>query len=120
MSDSLTFTKLSEASNEAEWPDGEAVITWLVEGPLADRIRRAVGVEEKTRVTIEEIQEDGGWSEWTQETNYSFMLLVGGRVIDFGLSPLQSLWDTLEAPYGRETAIGKLSRWLDAAESKDA
>lgn len=108
MSDELTFTKLSESDNCASWPEGETTITWAVEGPLAVRIRRAAGVIEGTPVVIEEVQTDGGWSEYTQETYYNFTLRVGRHVVDLdegghGVDYFDDL---------PKTTIGRLDDWL--------
>jgi len=95
-----TFTVISSESCDDEWPEGWDKTTSMVEGDLADRIRAKVGVYEHTPVIIVEEQTDGGWSEYTQETDYEFELRVGNETVQ-----LPSRY-----PY---TAVGMLSLWLD-------
>jgi D-serine deaminase-like pyridoxal phosphate-dependent protein len=109
-----TFTKITELSNGKEWPDGVTNIVWAVGGQLAHDIRCAAKAAADTVVIIEEVQTDGGYSEYTQETDYDFTLRVGGEEIDLG-----------EGRFGVEdycwyTKIGRLDKWLrDSGDSDD-
>lgn len=97
-----TFTIIYKEDNAAEWPDRVVKLVQLVEGPLADRIRRAANQPDRSPVVISEVQTDGGYSEYTQETDYDFTLRVGNAVIELG----ESAYNSVDA----------LSRWLKSNE----
>lgn len=95
-----TFTVLTETDNGEDWPDGCVVITSIVEGHLADLIRAKLDVHPRTPVVIEEMQTQGGYSEYTQENDFDFELRVGDQRIE------------LPTEY-YSNAVGALTKWLE-------
>lgn len=94
-----TFTVLSETDNDMEWPHGRGTTTSLMEGDLADRIRRKLDVHERTPVVIHEERVDGGYSEYTQETDFYFELRVGNEKVnlpDHAYNQVAALTEWLE------------------------
>ena len=76
----------------------------LIKGELADRIAKAFGVSDRASVWITETKSYGGYSEWTQEHDFSFEVEItydgGSRKKEF-----ESTWDS--------NGLVQLMRWLD-------
>jgi len=76
---STTFVTIStDGSTDTEWPDGWEEIVTRVEGDLADKIRGKVGAVPEADVQIFERGDEGGYSEWTVEWDWSFRVEVAG------------------------------------------
>lgn len=97
------FTLTSKRGNGKDWPDGVVEYEYLVGGPLATRIRNATNSMYTDQVILYVKETDGGYSEYTQETDYYFEVRVNGMVADFH-------------PYSGYSRIDALSRWLDENE----
>lgn len=83
----------------------DTVTYWIV-GKLADAIRERVGAPADTAVHFIEVEEECGYSEWTQETNYEFTLEVGDFRLEFK-------HQDYELPgYGSDNGLMQLLNWL--------
>jgi len=81
-------TKLHEWTDPPEpgrsaddWPYPTTHVKYIISGELADRVRTRFGVTHDTPVIMTEDQESGGWSEYTQETDYHHQIDCGGYTV---------------------------------------
>lgn len=86
-----------------EWPYPTRYVKSLIEGELADRIRERLGLEDDVPVYITETVISGGWSEYTQETDYTHVVEAGWHEIELGYS----YWGN---------GLGSLLKWLDEVD----
>lgn len=93
-----------EGRSEDDWPYPDHHCEYLIEGNLADLIRERAG---KTGdVIFEELYVSGGWSEWTQENDYSVTIRVGDFKREFS--------GTAEFG-GYDSAIPAIQEWLEGS-----
>ena len=84
-----TFTMIGCKTEERtdpppdEWPYPTEWVTYAIAGELGKRIRNAAGMGEDTNVIIEEEAVSGGYSEYTQETDYTFEVRCGSFTKSF-------------------------------------
>lgn len=97
--DITTVNEYTDGYSE-EWPYPDEVKISVVTGELADRIRARTG--ETGEVTIEERVISGGYSESTQENEYTFELRISGSKV----------WETDDC-YSEENGLVKMLAWLD-------
>ena len=105
-----TFITLRDDFTADEWPDGEHLIETLVEGTLADRIRKRAGLDGE--VIIHEFGVEGGYSEYTVEWNYEFRVEVGGKAAFASDYEYTNVTYPEPAPYERN-GLTKMLEWLD-------
>ena len=67
-----------------EWPYPTEHVKYLISGELADRVRQRLGVPQDTPVIMTEHQHSGGYSEYTQETDYEHEITCGSHEIHLG------------------------------------
>jgi hypothetical protein len=91
-----------EDGREDEWPYPNHYIKSLITGELADRVRARLDQPAETPVLITETQISGGWSEYTQETDYEHRIDCGPASKDLGTDYLGN-------------GLKKLLEWLDEA-----
>jgi hypothetical protein len=106
-----TWTDAPEPGRSAnDWPYPTEHAQFLITGDLAERVKAALGEPPEAAVFLTEDRVSGGYSEYTQETDYFFELQVGSRRVTFdGYSPY--------AGYGA-TGVARLSAWLEEVERK--
>lgn len=93
-----------EGRSEDDWPYPDYHAEYLIGGHLADLIRERTG--ETGDVIFEELRVSGGWSEWTQEDDYSVTIRVGDFKREFeGVAELGSY----------HSALPGIQRWLEGA-----
>lgn len=86
-----------------DWPYPTEHIKSLISGELADRIKERLGVPSDTPVIMTEHRISGGYSEYTQETDYQHEIACGPHEIHLGTT----YWGNgLEA----------LLKWLDKVD----
>ena len=102
--DTTTFTLVEEWADEGEWewPYPNQYKKSLIEGTLADLIRAKFGVDAPVYITETEIS--GGWSEYTQETDFEFTVECGDESHEFS--------DIL----GYDNGLKGLLEWLGGAK----
>lgn len=85
------FTRTyTDGSLNEEWPNSWDECRITVEGVLADDIREKLNAP-GALVEIIEKRTDGGYSEYTQENDYEFRLIVNGAEVlyeDWGFSSI--------------------------------
>ncbi len=86
--------------NNGEWPYPTRYVKRAISGQLADEIRARIGAARDAQVFITEAEMSGGWSEWTQETDYAMEIECGDFRKEFCSS-----WS--------ENNLVALLRWLD-------
>ena len=64
-----------EGRSADDWPYPDEHTEYLIGGQLADQIRARTG--QTGDVIFEELNVSGGWSEYTQENDYSVTIKVG-------------------------------------------
>ena len=84
---------------------GDVITVSQISGELADRIRERSGLSGD--VLMFEAKSEFAWSDVTFDTNYDFILTVGGVFIDFN-------WGY----WGESTAINALSKWLEGDQGQ--
>nr|WP_296763756.1 hypothetical protein [Rhodococcus sp. (in: high G+C Gram-positive bacteria)] len=79
-----TFDVISEwedeDENDGEWPYPTEYVKSVISGELADQVRKKIGKDKNDflpPVYITEINVSGGYSEYTQENDYSFIIECG-------------------------------------------
>lgn len=87
-----------------DWPYPTRYSTSLISGDLADLIRAKLGVDAHVPVIITEKAVSGGYSEYTQETDYHHTITVGEHAIQ------------LEPSWARN-GITALTDWLDGTDA---
>ena len=93
-----------------DWPDGTSHIKTLVQGALADKVRARCGREGE--VHLIEDGTEGGYSEYTVEWDYAFMVTVDGHTV-YRTESLSSIGvDPVEGQ--RWNGFGEFMRWLEA------
>jgi hypothetical protein len=98
-----TWTEAPEAGRSAdEWPYPTTYTKSLITGQLAQDIRVKLMKPDEMPVFIIEEQISGGYSEYTQETDYSHVLEVNGERINLGDS------------YDYDNGLNSLLKWLEA------
>lgn len=90
----------------SEWPYPTRYIKSLITGDLADAVRARLGLEEHVPVLITETAVSGGYSEYTQETDYTHVVEVGEYRIELGYS----YWGN---------GLEELLKWLDEEGVED-
>lgn len=92
-----------------DWPEGRSHIRTLVKGALADRVRTRTG--KAGDVHLDEIGEEGGYSEYTVEWYYEFRVEVGGETV-FDTDSYSSMEEDPVAN-ARWSGFGHFMSWLD-------
>jgi len=87
-----------------DWPYPTSYTKSIITGELADRIRERLGVDSSAPVFITETVESGGYSEYTQENDYSHTVQVGEHTLELA----GSCWTS--------NGITALINWLDKTE----
>lgn len=85
-----------------EWPYPTITITSLISGELRSRVLMKIGADDG-RITIVETEVSGGYSEYTQETDYGIELFHNDN----------SVWKA-EYTSGGDTAMAAFLRWVEA------
>lgn len=88
-----------EDENDGEWPYPTQYNQYRIEGDLADRVNRRMGNDPGTEVLLTETVVSGGWSEYTQENDYSHEIEAGGETVE-----LVGTWQS--------NPIAALVKWL--------
>ena len=88
----------------------ETVIT-TVTGTLAVRIRRRLSLPRDAVVTLEEAYWEGG-TDYTRESNTTFVVRAGDRTISFHPDRDSRRWDP-ERPYS-ESVYARFHHWLES------
>jgi hypothetical protein len=83
-----------------DWPYPNRYAKSLITGDLADKIRERLELDSHVPVFITERVESGGYSEYTQESDYYHTITAGGYTVELGWS------------YSRN-GINALTEWLD-------
>lgn len=101
--------------NNGEWPYPTEYKRYRIEGDLADMVRKRTGLTGE--VTIYEENISGGYSEWTQESDYPFQVEVDGKTVyqyEGSYSLMSELkWNDGEIPkYG----FNGFNNWLSEGE----
>jgi len=86
-----------------EWPYPTRYAKSLITGDLADKIRERLGLDSHVPVFITEKVVSGGYSEYTQENDYSHTVTAGEHAVELGYT-----WDG--------NGVTALTDWLDALE----
>lgn len=90
-----------EDANDGGWPYPTRYTESEANGELAERIRRALGVADDLPVYVTEEVVSGGWSEYTQEDDYTLAIRVGTAKHE-----IEDAWSG---------GLVALLRWLDQA-----
>lgn len=94
-----------ESGRDADgWPYPNYYTESLITGELADKIRARLEAHPEAPVIFKETCESGGYSEYTQENDYTFELRVNGYEINIP-----------GGGYCYDNGINSLIKWLDAA-----
>jgi hypothetical protein len=88
--------------NDGQWPYPSTYEQRELTGPLADAVRRRLGVPSTTPVLITEAVHNGGYSEYTQENDYVMTIDCGGVRKEFD-------------QWSAEDNFAALLKWLDGA-----
>ena len=85
--------------SESEWPYPTIYTYSVLDGDLAKRVQAITGNPGEVTIKTEVIS--GGWSEWTQENDYSGTIYCGGAYVvelvgSYDWTPLTYLLDWLE------------------------
>ena len=110
------FTRTyTDGTLDEEWPNGWDEYRITVEGVLADDIREKLNAP-GALVEIIEKRTDGGYSEYTQENDYEFRLIVNGAEVlyeDWGSCSVMPGWtDTGTFDGSRKDLAMWNLRWL--------
>jgi hypothetical protein len=102
-----------EEGDTDEWPYPTIHKTYLIEGDLADAVRKRSGLTGDV-TSVEEVI-SGGYSEWTQENDYPFELQVDGTTVFthdayYGGSLGEDIGWRSEVP---EYGFVQLKKWLE-------
>lgn len=87
----------------SDWPYPTRYIKSIITGDLADRVRTRLDLPPEVPVLMTETQESGGYSEYTQETDYSHTITCGEHTIQ------------LRSGYERN-GLTSLLNWLDEVD----
>jgi len=99
-----------------DWPPSPTVITHVLDGALAERVRRRVGAPADARVTLTETTIYGGYSAWTQENNTEFTVECDCRKVTFYPHKSTADWrDDAGKPWS-DSVFARFDAWLAAAE----
>lgn len=90
----------------SDWPYPTRYIQSLITGDLADAVRARLGLDSHVPVYIVETVISGGWSEYTQQNDYSSIVEAGGHTVDLGATY-----------YGN--GLESLLSWLDALDATE-
>jgi hypothetical protein len=109
----MEWTDPPEPGRSADdWPYPTTHVKYLISGELADRVRAKLGQPAETPVVMTEDQESGGYSEYTQETDYSHTIDCGPHTIQLGSAYWGLSWGST---YG-SNGLTNLLKWLDSAD----
>lgn len=106
--DPTEFTVIASWSGPGdpeEWPFPTEHTLSEITGGLAERVRARAGADDTAPVFVLEHEVSGGYSEWTQENDYPFTVLVGGDAFHF-----DGYWHA-------DATLRLLLRWLDGAQA---
>lgn len=101
----MEWTDAPEPGRSADdWPYPTTHVKYIITGELADRVRAKLGMDPEVPVLMTEDQESGGYSEYTQETDYSHTIDCGQHTIQLG----SATWS--------RNGLEHLLDWLDSAD----
>jgi hypothetical protein len=86
-----------------EWPYPTRHSKSIITGDLADRVRTRLNLPAEVPVFLDEERISGGWSEYTQETDYNHTITCGQHTIQ--LRP--DYWGN---------GLDSLLKWLDEVD----
>jgi hypothetical protein len=87
----------------SDWPYPTQYTKSLITGDLADRVRTRLGLTPEVPVLLTEERISGGYSEYTQETDYNHTITCGQHTIQ------------LRSGYERN-GLTSLLNWLDEVD----
>lgn len=112
--DSLTRTRVT-SDHDGSWPPEPTLITHVVAGDLAERVRRRMGVPSGAEVKLTEETAYGGTSEWTQENSTTFTVATGGREVTFHPDSSEADWvRDVTGPF--DSVFARFDAWLSITE----
>lgn len=111
---SLTRTRVT-FDRDGTWPPEPTIITHVVAGELAERIRRRLGTDQNAEVTLTEETIYGGYSEWTQENSTTFTVAAGGREVTFHPDRSELDW-VADVQHAYDSVFARFDAWLSVAE----
>lgn len=107
MEDTTKFTLIDEwwgpDYNDGQWPYPDRYTKSSIEGTLAERIRAKLGADWEAPVFITETEISGGYSEYTQENTFDFVLECAGITKEF------------DDGNGWDNGLSLLLKWLEEA-----
>lgn len=98
--------KPEEGRSADDWPYPDVHVEYRIDGHLADLIRART--KEEGVVLFEEIEASGGWSEYTQETDYWVTVRVGKFEREF---------DGAATDNHYRSALPAIQRWLGGTDA---
>lgn len=96
---------VEEGRDPDEWPYPDQFTRSIVDGELAQRVRRIFAAPENESVSIISKTISGGYSEYTQENDYEFTIECGTNSIEF-------------YPRDYDSTLNQLLNWLKKQEAK--
>ncbi len=114
------YVDLSTGSGDPdEWPYPDVYRKYLIVGDLADKVLARVGKAEGI-VSFTQLEESGGYSEYTQETDYTFTVHVNDEMVyqtENGFNTIEYDMNSLDAAVEREgsyyySTLYRFNEWL--------
>lgn len=105
-----------EADSDSSWPPEPTIITHILGGALAERIRNRFGADVNDTVTLVETTSYGGYSEWTQENATEFTIKVGDDSQTFYPDSGTADWREDAGRSWADSVFARFDAWLAVAE----
>lgn len=105
-----------EADSSGSWPPEPTIITHVLAGTLADRVRNRFGAVAGEKVTLVETTTHGGYSEWTQENSTEFTVAVGEASRTFYPDSSTADWREDAGRSWADSVFARFDAWLAVAE----
>lgn len=113
--DSFERTRI-EADSDGTWPPEPTVITHILGGALADRVRRRLGADDREEVRLIETTTHGGYSFYTQEHSTEFTIKTDTRSETFYPNSSTADWRDDAGKSWADSVFARFDAWLAIAE----
>lgn len=116
LTDDSSFARTRiEADASSHWPPSPTIITHVLGGALAERVRTRFGVDADEKVTLTETTIYGGW-EYTQDNVTEFTVKAGTHSQTFYPDSATADWREDAGTTWADSVFARFDAWLAVAE----